>query len=198
MENCLEGRMLRPADIEILRTSGGGKIVPVLVNGVPGGDAFTVGRGGAQNCTTSFSKKAVRGRTRRSTVSSSVASLSGRFLECLAPASVAARPATALSCVAFSRSAMELMVGKLAIPPPKIPACDLAPIGCLRAYRPDMSMLEGDILVCDGAAVPIFLSEADEGRTEWPGFQSGDPDMAQEIEIARRQKHIHEWLGPPN
>ena len=81
MEKCLGGRMLRPVDIEILGTSGGSKIVPVLVNGVPGGDAFAVGRGGAQKCTTSFSKTAVRGRTRRSPESSSVTSLSGRFLD---------------------------------------------------------------------------------------------------------------------
>ena len=123
---------------------------------------------------------AVRGCTRRSPDSSPVTSLIGRLLECFSPVFVAARLATALSCVAFSRSAMELMVAKVAVPPPKIPACGLAPIGCLRAYRPDMSMLEGDTLACDGSPVPIFLLEADEGRTERPGFQSGDPDMALE------------------
>ena len=64
--------MLRPVDIEILGTSGGSKIVPVLVNGVPGGDAFAVGSGAAQKCTFSLSKTAVRGRTRRSPESSSV------------------------------------------------------------------------------------------------------------------------------
>ena len=41
-------------------------------------------------------------------------------------------------------------------------------------------MLEGDTLAGDGAVVPIFLLEEDEGRTEWPGFQSGDPDIASE------------------
>ena len=72
------------------------------------------------------------------------------------------------------------MLAKVAVPPPKIPASGCAPIGCLWACRPDMSMLEGDTLTDDGVAVPIFLLEADEGRTEWPGFQSGDPDMASE------------------
>ena len=171
--NCLGGKTLRPGDSEILVASGwpkraGSKIGVPLTKGVPGGDEAICW------------KVAVRGRTRRSPDSTPRSSLSGRLREGVALAFSASRLATALSCVALSRSALELMVAKVAVPPPKIPACGLAPIGCLRAYRPDMSMLEGDILVCDGAAVPIFLLEADEGRTEWPGFQSGDPDMASE------------------
>ena len=44
-----------------------------------------------------------------------------------------------------------------------------------------MSMLDGDTLAEDGAALPSFRLDAEqEGRAEQPGFQSGDPDMAPE------------------
>ena len=53
-----------------------------------------------------------------------------------------------------------------------------------------MSMLEGDTLAIDGAALPNFRLDAEEeGRAWWPGFQSGDPDMAPGSGSVQRVRH---------